>query len=211
MKRLIIFDMDGTIVNTATMIAKTINHVRHHMGLEEMEEKLMLRSLNDPDIDSPSFFYGTKYFTDEQTKLFEDYYHKNCIIGVELYDGIKEFLEEYHTKYTFSIATNAHSDFAKKILSHLEVEYYFKYIIGADMVNKPKPNPEMLDKTIKKFGIEKKMAVLVGDSLKDKRAAVSAGIDCVLVNWGFSEHNEDAIEDIKSLKHHLGIKFATNN
>ena len=79
------------------------------------------------------------------------------------------------------------------------------------MVYKPKPNPEMLDKTIKKFGIEKKMAVLVGDSLKDKRAAVSAGIDCVLVNWGFSEHNEDAIEDIKSLKHHLGIKFATNN
>ena len=85
--------MDGTVVNTGVMITKTINYVRKHMGLEPIEQKLMLDKLNDPDLNSAEYFYGTKHFTDEQTRLFEEYYDANCIIGVELYDGMRELLE----------------------------------------------------------------------------------------------------------------------
>ncbi len=192
--------MDGTVVNTGTMIAKTINYVRKHMNLEPMPEKEMLQNLNDPDINGAEFFYGTKYFTDEQTKLFEEYYHENCIIGVELYDGMRELLDECSKKYTLSIATNAHTDFAKKILSHLEVDNHFSMIIGADKVKKPKPHPEMVIKTMQKLMFDKKNAILIGDSLKDKQSAISAGIKYKLVNWGFSEHTENVIESVEELK-----------
>ena len=204
MSKLIIFDMDGTVVNTGTMIAKTINYVRKHMNLEPMPEKEMLQNLNDPDINGAEFFYGTKYFTDEQTKLFEEYYHENCIIGVELYDGMRELLDECSKKYTLSIATNAHTDFAKKILSHLEVDNHFSMIIGADKVKKPKPHPEMVIKTMQKLMFDKKNAILIGDSLKDKQSAISAGIKYKLVNWGFSEHTENVIESVEELKISLG-------
>jgi len=200
LSKLIIFDMDGTVVNTGTMIAKTINYVRKHMNLEPMPEKEMLQNLNDPDINGAEFFYGTKYFTDEQTKLFEEYYHENCIIGVELYDGMRELLDECSKKYTLSIATNAHTDFAKKILSHLEVDNHFSMIIGADKVKKPKPHPEMVIKTMQKLMFDKKNAILIGDSLKDKQSAISAGIKYKLVNWGFSEHTENVIESVEELK-----------
>jgi len=200
LSKLIIFDMDGTVVNTGTMIAKTINYVRKHMNLEPMPEKEMLQNLNDPDINGAEFFYGTKYFTDEQTKLFEEYYHENCIVGVELYDGMRELLDECSKKYTLSIATNAHTDFAKKILSHLEVDNHFSMIIGADKVKKPKPHPEMVIKTMQKLMFDKKNAILIGDSLKDKQSAISAGIEYKLVNWGFSEHTENVIESIEELK-----------
>ena len=203
-RKLIIFDMDGTVVNTGVMITKTINYVREHMGLEPIEQKLMLEKLNDPDLNSSEYFYGTKYFTDKQTELFEDYYNENCIIGVELYDGMKELLDKYSQKYTLTIATNAHTDFAKKILSHLEVDNYFDLIIGADMVTNPKPHPEMLEKTMKKLKFEKNNTVLIGDSLKDQRASISANIECKLVNWGFSDHKEDeAIEKIEDLSLYL--------
>lgn len=196
--------MDGTVVNTGVMIAKTINHVRSHMGLEPMNQKQMLQDLNDPDIDSAPYFYGTKYFTDEQTKLFEDYYNENCIVGVELYDGMKELLKECSEKYTLTIATNAHTDFANKILTHLEVDNHFDMIIGADMVKNPKPHPDMIEKTLQRFNYDKKYSILIGDSLKDKRAAQSAGINHKLVNWGFTKHdeteNQDIINDIKNLK-----------
>ena len=192
--------MDGTVVNTGTMIAKTINYVRKHMNLEPMPEKEMLQNLNDPDINGAEFFYGTKYFTDEQTKLFEEYYHENCIVGVELYDGMREPLDECSKKYTLSIATNAHTDFAKKILSHLDVDNHFSMIIGADKVKKPKPHPEMVIKTMQKLMFDKKNAILIGDSLKDKQSAISAGIEYKLVNWGFSEHTENVIESIEELK-----------
>jgi phosphoglycolate phosphatase len=194
--------MDGTVVDTGIMIAKTINHVRHHIGLEPMEPKQMLHNLNDPDINGAEFFYGTKHFTDEQTKLFEDYYHENCIVGVELYDGMKEFLKECSDKCTLTIATNAHTDFAHKILSHLDVHEHFSFVIGADKVKNPKPHPDMVEKTLQNFNFEKKNATLVGDSLKDKMAATSAGINYKLVNWGFTEHHKDekVISNLEHLK-----------
>ena len=194
--------MDGTIVNTGVMIAKTINHVRYHMGLEPMEQNQLLRDLNDPKINSASHFYGTKHFSEQQTKLFEDYYQKNCIIGVELYDGMKKLLQECSKRYTLTIATNAHTDFANKILTHLEVNSYFEMIVGADMVQNPKPHPEMIEKTLKKLNYKKNDSILIGDSLKDKQAAHSAGINFKLVNWGFTQYDEDenVISDIKKLK-----------
>ena len=195
----IIWDMDGTLVNSGAMISNTINYVRENIGLEKLEKKLILEQVNNPNINSSEYFYGTTYFTDQQTKLFEEYYNENCIKDIELYDGIKHLLEK-HNNITMHIATNAHDNFAHKILDHLNIKNYFVNIIGANNVSKPKPDPEMIHKVIKECKYDYHNYILIGDSQKDILAAQNAGIESILVNWGFSDHLNNNIDTIDKLQ-----------
>jgi len=192
-KQLIIFDMDGTLINSGDVISNTINYVRTNLGLDIMPKEELLTNINNPDINSAEFFYGTSAFTDEQTKLFGEYYDNNCISDISLYDGIKELLEEINEHFTLSIATNASVEFAKKMIEYLNIDHHFDYIIGANEVASPKPHPEMLLNTIESLNIEIKHSILIGDSNKDKNAAVACEMDYLLVNWGFTKHEEDSV------------------
>ena len=190
-KELIIFDMDGTLIDSGNVITNTINYVRKNLGLVSIPKFEMLDHINNPDINASEFFYGTSAFTDKQTKLFGEYYDKNCVSDIILYDGIKDMLDSIHNHFTLTVATNASVEFANKMLQHLEIDKYFDMVIGANNVPKAKPHPDMLLRTLERFNIEDKYSVLVGDSHKDKRAAKNANIDCLLVNWGFTNHSKD--------------------
>jgi len=188
-KQLIIFDMDGTLINSGDVISNTINYVRTNLGLEVMPKEELLININNPNINSSEFFYGTTAFTDEQTQLFGEYYDKNCINDISLYDGIKELLENLSKHFILSIATNASVEFARKMIEHLSIDHHFDYIIGANEVTTPKPHPEMLLNTVESLKIEIKHSILVGDSNKDKNAAVACEMDYLLVNWGFTKYD----------------------
>jgi len=189
-KKLIIFDMDGTLIDSGDVITNTINFVRDNLGLKKIPKKEMLSQLNNPDINSSEYFYGTKSFTDEQTELFTQYYNENCIKDINLYSGIKELLESLQSNYRLSIATNASRDFAVKMCQHLDIDHHFDLIVGASCVQNPKPSPDMLIKTLQELDIDHKHSILVGDSHKDIRAADAAQMDSILVNWGFSQYEE---------------------
>ena len=207
MKKLIIFDMDGTLIDSGNVITNTINFVRNNLGMESIDKHTMLTQLNNPDINSAEFFYGTSEFTDEQTDLFTEYYDENCVKDIELYDGIKDLLQELSAEYFLSVATNASSPFAIKMLKALDIEHHFDHIVGADMVSNPKPHPDMLLQTLDKFNILKENAILIGDSHKDSRGATNACIDFILVNWGFTSHENDAVSNTKDLKEKIKISF----
>ncbi|MGB5793954.1 HAD family hydrolase [Poseidonibacter sp.] len=204
---LIIFDMDGTLINSGFAITNTINYVRTNLGLEELESNYILENVNDPNINSAEFFYGTKEFTDQQTKLFGEYYNEHCLHDLVVYDGIKELIDTLKNDFTLAVATNANSVYAKKMLNHVELGSYFPTILGYDSVSKPKPHPEMVNKILDKHDILKHNAQVIGDSHKDIMAATNAGVDSVLVNWGFSNHEKDAIETVEELKHRIYNKF----
>ncbi|AXH12242.1 HAD family hydrolase [Halarcobacter bivalviorum] len=204
---LIMFDMDGTLINSSTPLVNTINYVRENLGFDTLERELILESVNDPKINAAQFFYGTADFTLEQQKLFEEYYDANCLNGLELYSGIKKLIDDLSSEFTLTVATNANSFFAKKMLEHLEVGHYFNTILGYDSVINPKPHPEMVNKILDKHNIKNTRAQLIGDSHKDIMAATKAGVDSVLVNWGFSNHKEDAIETIEELEQRIFQKF----
>jgi len=192
-KQLIIFDMDGTLINSGDVISNTINYVRTNLGLTKMPKDELLNNINNPDINSAEFFYGTSAFTEEQTKLFGDYYDNNCISDISLYDGIQDLLEEISEHFTLSIATNASVEFATKMIKHLNIDHHFDYIIGANEVSTPKPHPEMLLNTIKSLDIDVKHSILVGDSNKDKNAAVACKMDYLLINWGFTKYDCNSV------------------
>lgn len=202
--KLFMFDMDGTLIDSGDVIVNTVNYVRTHLGLEPMEKYFMLEHLNDPNINSAEFFYGTKIFTPEQTVLFEEYYNENCVKDIKIYDGIDTLLEELKKKdYSLAVATNSGAKFASKMLSHLNIKDAFDIVVGYDDVVNPKPHPEMLYKIMDNYPhIKKDKCTLIGDSHKDTGAADAANINSILVNWGFSNHdkNDKSIKSIEQLK-----------
>ena len=92
------------------------------------------------------------------------------------------------------------------MLNHLEIENYFSSIVGYNDVEKPKPNPDMVNILLDKYSIKKQNAQLVGDSNKDIMAATNAGIEGILVNWGFSNYN-DALNSVEELEKKIIEKF----
>lgn len=205
--RLIMFDMDGTLIDSGFAITNTINYVRENLGLERLEKDYILEKVNEPHINSAEFFYGTKEFTQQQTELFEEYYNEHCLTDLVLYDGISKLIDDLKGDFTLAVATNANSVYAKKMLDHVGIGEHFSTILGYDSVKNPKPHPEMVNKILNKYSIANTNAQLVGDSHKDIIAATKAGVDSVLVNWGFSNHEKDAIETIEELEIKIYEKF----
>lgn len=199
--------MDGTLIDSGFAITNTINYVRENLGFERLEKDYILEKVNEPHINSAEFFYGTKEFTDQQTKLFEEYYNKHCLTDLVLYDGISELIADLKGDFTLAVATNANSIYAKKMLDHVGIGDNFSTILGYDSVKNPKPHPEMVNKILNEYSIANTNAQLIGDSHKDIIAATKAGVDSVLVNWGFSNHEKDAIETIEELETKIYEKF----
>jgi phosphoglycolate phosphatase len=204
---MIIFDMDGTLINSGFAIANTVNYVRENLGLETLEKDFILENINDININSAEFFYNEKDFTPQIKELFEDFYSKNCLVDLHIYDGIKKLLDNFKSDFKFCIATNANSDYARKMLNHLEINSYFSTILGYNDVEKPKPNPDMVNALLDKYSIKKQNAQLVGDSNKDIMAAFNAGIDGILVNWGFSNYDKNALNSVEELEKKIIDKF----
>lgn len=205
--RLIMFDMDGTLIDSGFAITNTINYVRVNLGFEKLEKSYILEKVNDPSINSAEFFYGTKEFTPQQTKLFEEYYNKHCLSDLVLYDGISKLINDLKNDFVLAVATNANSQYAHKMLNHVGIGHHFKTILGYDSVKNPKPHPEMVHKILDIHNIQNFNAQLIGDSHKDIMAATKAGVDSVLVNWGFSNHEKGAIETIEELEKKIFDKF----
>ncbi|GGD37532.1 haloacid dehalogenase [Malaciobacter pacificus] len=206
--RLIMFDMDGTLIDSGYAITNTINYVRENLGFERLEKNFILEKVNDPNINAAEFFYGTKEFTQKQTKLFEEYYNKHCLTDLVVYDGIAKLVDDLKSdNFTLAVATNANSDYAHKMLNHVGLGEYFSTILGYNSVKNPKPHPEMVNKILDTHSIKKEKAQLIGDSHKDIMAATNAGVDSVLVNWGFSNHEENAIETVEELEKRIFDKF----
>jgi phosphoglycolate phosphatase len=195
--------MDGTLINSGSIIVNTINYVRTNTGLKPMDKKILLKNINNPNINPALFFYEVVEFTPRHRKLFDEYYNKNCNNDIELYDGIYELLENLQNRCTLTIATNASKKFALSMTKHLKIDHFFIDIAGYDLVKNPKPKPDMINYLIKKHNFIKKDTILVGDGQKDILSAKSAGIDSILVNWGFSEHDDDAILEVCDLQDKL--------
>ena len=205
--RLIMFDMDGTLIDSGFAITNTINYVRENLGFEKLEKNYILEKVNDPTINSAEFFYGTKHFTPQQTKLFEEYYNQHCLSDLVVYDGISKLIDDLKNDFTLAVATNANSAYAHKMLNHVGLGKHFTTILGYDSVKNPKPHPEMVNKILEIHNVKNFNAQLIGDSHKDIMAATKAGVDSVLVNWGFSNHEEGAIETVQELEKRIFEKF----
>ncbi|MCF6331552.1 MAG: HAD family hydrolase [Sulfurimonas sp.] len=194
--RIIIFDMDGTLIDSKKDITISVNHVRKiNHNLNPVSEEFVVECINMEVRNLPYLFYETEVYFKNDRELFETHYATQCTQNPYLYDGIKELLYELKSSgYKLSVATNAPTRFANKMLDSLNVVNLFDVIIGADRVSASKPSPEMLDVILNTYGFDKSLhkAWMIGDNIKDIKSAKNANIKAIFATWGFTskpEHN----------------------
>ncbi|MDD3476539.1 MAG: HAD family hydrolase [Sulfurimonas sp.] len=188
--KVVIFDMDGTLLDSKKDITSSINYVRKmNHNLSEVSEEYVVKAINMEVRTLSKLFYDTPLYEDRDRELFESHYENECTKNVYLYDGVEDMLEELVSKdIKISVATNAPTQFALRMLEHLRVKKLFDVIIGADMVKNSKPSPEMLEYILKYYRFDKNShkAWMVGDNTKDILSAHAAGIEPIFVTWGFT-------------------------
>jgi phosphoglycolate phosphatase len=203
-KKSLIFDMDGTLIDSSEVICNSINYVREKLALPPLKRENILHAVNDMQTNSPHYFYEAKEFEEKHIRWFQEYYTHFFDKEVRLYDGVKPLLEKAKKRYNISLATNAYRQSALQILSHVEIEGDFEIIVCADDVRHSKPHPEMIEKILTHFNHHPNEAYMIGDSLKDKEAASRAGVETILVDWGFSDLQQ-ACKEVGELEEILGV------
>jgi phosphoglycolate phosphatase len=199
-QKLIIFDMDGTLVNSSLTIANAINYVRQNLGYEPMDAEYILKHVNDHTVDPARFFYHAKAFDADHERWFSEYYTKNHESELVLYDGIKELLENLKEQgHKLAVATNAYRGSTIESLTHLDVHDYFDALACYDDVPQGKPHPDMLYKILEELEHPKESSLFIGDGPRDEMASKRADIPYIMVDWGFTEHN-DAVRSVEDLK-----------
>jgi len=200
-KKLIIFDMDGTLVNSSLTIANAINYVRKNLNLEPMESKYILSLVNDPTINPAQTFYHAKSFDTDHERWFSEYYSKNHDKELVLYAEVKQLLLDLkQNAYTLAVATNAYRGSTIESLTHLGIYNLFDAIACYDDVAKGKPHPDMLLKLLDELDYSTNEAMFIGDGVRDEMAAKTANIDYLMVNWGFTEHSSNVINSVTELE-----------
>jgi len=186
----VIFDMDGTLLNTLEDIADCVNHILKKYGYlprtyDEIKSfvgngaaKLMAGALPDGQ-NTPDF----EKLLEEYKKYYLD--HNN--IKTSPYDGVMEMLQELHErKYKLAIVSNK-NDKNVKSLNKIYFEAYIKTAIGESKGINRKPAPDMVYMAIQELGSIPERAVYVGDSEVDILTAGNAKVPCLSVTWGYRD------------------------
>ena len=206
----ILFDLDGTIINTAPDLMSAHNHVMKKFGhpVKELGEIKNLAGKGAWMMMQRSF---KKEVTDEKIKKemtneFIDFYSKNIANDSKPINGIFEFLDWAKTKkISMAICTNKQERLAVDLLRRLKLFNYFEYVAGSDTFNYNKPDPRHLTDVVEIIGGDLKKTIMVGDSEVDEMAATNAKLPFVLVADGYTEKSADQIKHDFYIKDYLGF------
>jgi phosphoglycolate phosphatase len=182
--RIIIFDLDGTLVNAYPAITRSFNYTMRRLGYPKRDKLTIRRAVGWGDENLLKPFIKTK---DLKRALFiYRRHHRNALIKDScLFPGAKTVLGELKDKgYKLAVASNRPTRFSRILIRHLKLAGYFGYVLCADRLKHIKPHPEILNKIIKKFSLRPEQAIYVGDMVIDAQAGGRAKIRTVIVTTG---------------------------
>lgn len=187
----ILFDLDGTLVDSKKDIAKAVNFTLKEIGFKEKSDSEISSYIGRGVGNLISKSTGTKQdvFLKRALSIFEEYHRKHCTDNSVLYPNVKKILEYFKDKKKI-IVTNRNYDLALPVLKTLGIYNYFEDIIGGDDIGCMKPSSCPLDKTIYRFDISKEKAIMVGDMDIDVLAGKRAGIITCAVTYGIGKKKD---------------------
>ena len=179
----VLFDMDGTLLDSEGAICEAVNAIRKDMGFSMLTNESIQHAIHTPNLNCAKLFYGIENFPHKSYKVgFEKYFSK-YYEQAALFENVREMLQTCKERnYFLAIASNAPQDGLKLILQRHNIAQYFDMIIGTNPQIESKPNPMMIHKIIAKAPF--KMSVFVGNCLKDEGAARNASIPYLQAKWG---------------------------
>jgi phosphoglycolate phosphatase-like HAD superfamily hydrolase len=193
MIKAVIFDFDGTLVDTAKDLIDTANiiFVKYDKSQISLKEGYVVAS------NGIHAFLNKRFSSSEIEKLdlvsqFKLIYQDCCNKSTNLFIGYDELLDElYNSKVLLGIATNKPRLFTDKIVDSLKIRHFFKFIYCPDDGFKPKPSSHMLDNAIKELNINSNEILYVGDAERDIISSNKANIGSVLASYGYIDPDEN--------------------
>ena len=195
MKKLIIFDLDGTLLNTIADLAASTNYALKHYGFPEHEEKeynffvgnginkLFERAL-------PEEFRTEEYIMKIRSE-FVPYYDAHNSDLSRPYQGIPEVLKELQKRgVKLAVASNKYQAATTKLVNEFFPEIEFSAVLGQREGIPSKPDPTIVNEISESTGIAKEDIAYVGDSCVDMETGKSAGVETIGVSWGFRPRKE---------------------
>ena len=190
---LVIFDLDGTLMDTSKSITKTVNSAMEELGKKQYSTNECVKFVGGGVSGLARNILGKEKYDDimneEMEKVIRKYYDIYFDYGVEPYEGIPElldFLEQNGVKK--GIVTNKDHETALSAVDKKLSKWKFDGIFGSNEKEYPnKPNPYNVDRMAQNLNISKEKILFVGDMLVDVNTAKNAGIDIVYCKWGFGE------------------------
>ena len=190
MCKLIIFDIDGTIVDAYTAIDKSLNYTLAKLGYPKAKIDVARRAVGHGDKSFIEYFVEKKDVA-EGLRLYRAHHGKALLRYSKVIPGAKRLLSGLKKKgYKLAVASNRPPKFSMILLKHLDLAKYFDAIACAKDKSEIKPKPFLIPKILKKLGIKKSEALYVGDMTVDVHAGHNAGVRVVAVLGGSSSHSE---------------------
>ena len=197
MKKYILFDFDGTLVNTNDVILASWQHTyRHYLG-HEMPVDHITSCFGEPLLlTMEREFPGVD--PQESADVYRQFQLENADKLVTIFPGIKELLAGLKAAgYVLGIVTSRTRESALRYMDMFAITSYFSDLVTCDDTTVHKPNPEPILLAMSKLGASAEESIMIGDSPFDIKCANNAGVDSVMVNWRITCDETSVIDDAK--------------
>ena len=213
----ILFDLDGTLVDTAPDLMHAHNHVMKKFGYPTKSLADLKSSVGkgtDAMIGRSIWSQAKKELTtinekvkNRMTDEFISYYGSNILNESKLINGVKEFLNWCKNEnISMAVCTNKTEHLAVDLLKKIGIYDYFEYVAGYNTFEYCKPDPRHLTTTIEILDGDKNKSIMIGDSETDANAAKAAEIPIILLKYGYTEKRSEEIYHNHIIKDFVGIE-----
>ena len=192
--RVLIFDLDGTLIDSKRDLIHSVNAMLREMGREELHEDTISGYIGHgaPQLVGRALGNGASEEERERAlKYFLSYYEDHKMDNTCAYPGVLEALEQL-AAFPMAILTNKPMRISRRILEALELSKYFRAVYGGNSFETKKPDPLGAQTILREFSAAPAEAILIGDSEVDVQTARNAGTLAAAVNYGFGAHDRAA-------------------
>lgn len=192
--RAVIFDVDGTLLDTTQGIAAAVEYTIAQAGLGKLTDREIRTFIGPPIQESFQRIYGIQGAKlQELATIFRNRYKDHELLRAKPYAGIYEVLNSLSLSgMQLAVATYKRQDYAETLLKHFKFDRYTKVIYGADHENQLKKS-DIIQKCLLDMSVEAAQTVMIGDSSYDAVGAAQAGMDFIGVTYGFGFRSQDEI------------------
>ena len=208
----ILFDLDGTLVDTAPDLIRAHNHVMKKFdypskSIDELRNAVGSGAKAIMAKGNGEWKWFDEKIQNEMTNEFLSFYGKNILKESTLINGVKNFLEWCKSQnILMAVCTNKTDHLAIDLLKKIGIYDFFEYVSGYNTFEYCKPDPRHLLKTIEILNGDKNKSIMVGDSETDANAAKAAEIPMILLKYGYTEKKSEEIYHNHLIKDFIGIE-----
>jgi phosphoglycolate phosphatase len=188
LKDLLIFDLDGTLIDSKRDLADSVNATRAWKGLGPLEDEIVSSYVGSgaPVLIRRALPDSSDAELEQALRYFLDYYREHMLDATTLYPGVREALDRLHgAGIPMAILTNKPVGFSERLVQRIGLGTHFFRIYGGNSFEEKKPHPKGIELLVAEIGAGRERTVMIGDSSVDVRTARNAGVKACGVSWGF--------------------------